>query len=69
MSINNHRRSPTAIPTPGKRPGDHVWVPGSDVQSLWKKFGWSPPSEAKRAMPPAFHATTGKLNDPKVLRG
>jgi hypothetical protein len=30
----------------GKRPGEHEWKPGADVQSVWKKFGWTPPSRS-----------------------
>ena len=35
-------------PAAGKRPGEHDWKPGSDVQSLWKRFGWTPPSQKSR---------------------
>lgn len=31
----------------GKRADDHVWTPGGDVQSVWKKFGWTPPSQLR----------------------
>lgn len=37
------------LPAAGKRPGEHRWVPGSDVQSLWKRYGWTPPSEQRRS--------------------
>jgi hypothetical protein len=33
------------LPAAGKRPGKHDWKPGSDVQSLWRRHGWTPPSE------------------------
>jgi hypothetical protein len=36
------------LPAAGKRPGEHHWAPGSDVQSLWKRYGWTPPSEKHR---------------------
>jgi hypothetical protein len=36
------------LPAAGKRPGEHQWTPGSDVQSLWKRHGWIPPSEKRR---------------------
>ena len=36
------------LPAAGKRPGEHQWTPGSDVQSLWKRHGWTPPSETRR---------------------
>lgn len=35
-------------PATGKRPGEHVWTHGADVQSLWKRFGWTPPSQSRR---------------------
>lgn len=31
-------------------PVDHpkyVWTPHGDVMSVWKRFGWVPPSESK----------------------
>jgi hypothetical protein len=37
------------LPAAGKQPGEHRWTPGSDVQSLWKSHGWTPPSEKRRA--------------------
>jgi len=39
---------PFVLPAAGKRPGEHQWTPGSDVQSLWRRHGWTPPSENKR---------------------
>jgi hypothetical protein len=30
---------------------DFIWESGSDVQTLWKKYGWTPPSE-KMTPPP-----------------
>jgi hypothetical protein len=37
------------LPAAGKRPGEHQWTPGSDVQSLWKRHGWTPPSQKRSA--------------------
>lgn len=31
---------------------DFKWTSGSDVQALWRKHGWTPPSEGKPAPPP-----------------
>ncbi len=39
---------PFVLPAAGKPPGEHRWTPGSDVQSLWRRHGWTPPSEKKR---------------------
>jgi len=46
---------------------EHIWKPGADVQSVWKKFGWTPPSKQgavspSRERPAANHAL-------RVLRG
>jgi hypothetical protein len=30
---------------------DFKWTSGADVQALWRKYGWTPPSE-KMAPPP-----------------
>jgi hypothetical protein len=30
---------------------DFIWETGSDVQTLWRKYGWTPPSE-KMTPPP-----------------
>jgi hypothetical protein len=30
---------------------DFKWTSGADVQSLWRKYGWTPPSE-KMTPPP-----------------
>ena len=32
---------------------DFKWTSGADVQALWRKYGWTPPSEG-RATPPPF---------------
>ena len=31
---------------------DFKWESGSDVQTLWKKHGWTPPSENMTPPPP-----------------
>jgi len=31
---------------------DFKWESGSDVQTLWRKHGWSPPSENMTPPPP-----------------
>lgn len=31
---------------------DFKWSSGSDVQAIWKKFGWTPPSESMVPPPP-----------------
>ena len=54
---SNAKNIPADMPATGKRQGEHVWTPGADVQSLWKKFGWTPPSQtridySKRSVPP-----------------
>jgi len=33
-------------------PKDFVWKSGSDVQALWRKHGWVPPSETMTPPPP-----------------
>lgn len=55
---SNAKEIDLALAAAGKRPGEHVWTPGSDVQSVWKKFGWTPPSQtrvdySKRSTPDA----------------
>lgn len=47
--MNQARNEQSGVPpAAGKRPGDHVWTPGSDVQALWRKYGWTPPSQSRR---------------------
>jgi len=31
---------------------DFKWESGSDVQALWRKYGWTPPSEKMLPPPP-----------------
>ena len=31
---------------------DFKWTSGADVQALWRKYGWTPPSEGRAAPPP-----------------
>lgn len=31
---------------------DFKWTSGADVQALWRKYGWSAPSEGRAAPPP-----------------
>ncbi len=46
--MNNKRMEKIVIlAAAGKREGTHEWTPGSDVQSLWKRHGWTPPSEKR----------------------
>lgn len=51
------------LPPGAKRAEPHVpvghpdfkWTAGADVQSTWRRFGWTPPSE-QRAAPPEKEA-------------
>ncbi len=36
------------LPAAGKRRHEHEWTHGADVQALWQKFGWTPPSKSRR---------------------
>ena len=31
---------------------DFKWTTGADVQALWRKYGWTPPSEKMTPLPP-----------------
>ncbi len=46
----NHAPNERAVvlPAAGKQPGEHVWTHGADVQALWRKHGWTPPSLSRR---------------------
>ena len=44
---SNAKEIDLALAAAGKRQEEHVWTPGSDVQSVWKKFGWTPPSQTR----------------------
>lgn len=28
---------------------EFIWTTGADVQATWRKYGWTPPSEAKQS--------------------
>lgn len=66
---NKQAQERFVLPAAGKRPGEHHWSPGSDVQSLWKRFGWTPPSEKKQTR--ALKSTSEKTAHPplNILRG
>jgi hypothetical protein len=41
---------------------DFKWSSGSDVQAIWRKYGWTPPSEKMNPPPPERYV------EPTVLR-
>jgi len=45
-------------------PVDFKWKSGSDVQAVWRKYGWVPPSESMTPPPPEKPVTF----EAKVLR-
>ena len=47
----------SAIPATRLTDPDFVWVPSAqtDVTRIWRKYGWTPPSEARKAL--AFAVT------------
>ena len=47
--IMNAKRSDPWIPVGHP---DFKWTSGADVQKLWRKYGWVPPSELREAPPP-----------------
>ena len=57
------------LPASGKRPGEHQWTPGSDVQSLWKRFGWTPPSEQRAERGPKKLTEAIKRPPMHLMRG
>ena len=44
---SNVKEIDLALSAAGKSADEHVWTPGADVQSVWKKFGWTPPSQLR----------------------
>jgi hypothetical protein len=64
---SNAKEKTLALAATGKRPAEHVWTSGSDVQSVWMKYGWTPPSQtridySKRSAPatqPALRVVRG----------
>lgn len=36
------------LPAAGKIDGHHTWTVEGDVQSIWRRHGWTPPSEYRR---------------------
>lgn len=44
---SNAKEISLALAAAGKRSAEHEWKSGADVQSVWKKFGWTPPSRSR----------------------
>jgi hypothetical protein len=42
----------TKITYPSVPLKDFKWTSGSDVQAIWRKYGWTPPSELLPPPPP-----------------
>jgi hypothetical protein len=40
---------------------DYKWSSGADVQALWRKYGWTPPSEKMTPPPPEKEVTFEKV--------
>ena len=59
MTINWTPPEGTRITYPrgGLDDKDFNFKRGSDVQALWREYGWTPPSEARPPMPEVRHAT------------
>lgn len=45
----------------GNKNSHFIWTSGSDVQKVWRKYGWIPPSEYRQDF--LFAKNRGKLND------
>lgn len=60
---SNAKVTSVVTPAAGKPAGEHVWTPGADVQSVWKKYGWTPPSQTRvdysKRTPPPLHVVRG----------
>jgi hypothetical protein len=67
MSQHHPKDRNTTPARVGKRPGEHVWTPGGDVQSVWKKHGWTPPSQQRVETP--SRDRTAANHAVRVLRG
>jgi hypothetical protein len=46
---------------------DFKWSSGSDVQALWKRYGWTPPSE-KIVPPPVVNKEPVWINPLRRLK-
>lgn len=42
----------TTVPWVGVGHPYYKWSSGADVQALWRKYGWTPPSEKMTPPPP-----------------
>lgn len=42
----------TTVPWIGVSHPNYTWTSGADVQMLWRKYGWTPPSEKMTPPPP-----------------
>jgi len=40
---------------------DFKWSSGSDVQAIWRRYGWTPPSEKMNPPPPERHIEPTQL--------
>ena len=69
--MNNKRMEKIVIlAAAGKREGTHEWTPGSDVQSLWKRHGWTPPSQVRDRSTHSTHVTKNEApNKLRLVRG
>ena len=56
--IENAKRTDPWVPVGHP---DFKWNPGADVQALWRKYGWVPPSEQRLAMPADTEVKERKL--------